>query len=178
MGIFLQWTVDGIARHAAIDNVDLRAATTTLVGGHLAIVGVPVNNNPGLQDPFNTAPPWSFPYISSNVAPAPGASTLLDEAFGQKATGVVAYAQVDGSWYGELGTCRMQSVSLQRDFGIAAADRDPGALRSPLYARSAARKAWGSSALNVGVVRFNAGYQGDRSVADVAHVRDPGVDAS
>jgi hypothetical protein len=178
LGIFSQLTWDGIARHTSIDNVDLRASTTTLLGEHVALVGVSINNNPGVQDPFNTIPAWSFPYISSGVAPGPGAATILDEAFGQKATGAVAYALLDGTWYGELGTYRMQSTTLQKDFGIAEGDRDAGALRSPLYARLAAHKVWDNSALTAGLVLFNTGYQPDRSQGDVTHLRDLGADAS
>jgi hypothetical protein len=178
LGIFSQVTYDGIAQHTSIDNVDLRAATTTLFGEHMAILGVSLNNNPGVQDPFNTLPAWAFPYIASNVAPGPGASTILDEAFGQKATGLVGYAQLDGMWYGELGTYRMQSLTVQKDFGIAGGDRDPGALRAPIYARLAARKSLASSSMEAGVVLFSTGYQADRSVPDVAHVRDLGFDAS
>jgi hypothetical protein len=178
VGIFSQLTYDGIAQHTSIDNVDLRAATTTQFGEHLAVLGVSLNNNPGVQDPFNTLPAWAFPYIASNVAPGPSAATLLDEAFGQKATGLVGYAQLDGMWYGELGTYRMQTPTLQKDFGIAAGDRDAGALRAPLYARLAARKSFESSALEAGVVLFKTGYQPDRADPSVAHIRDVGVDAS
>jgi len=178
VGIFSQLTYDGIAQHTSIDNVDLRAATTTQLGEHMTVLGVSLNNNPGVQDPFNTLPAWVFPYIASNVAPGPSAAAVLDEAFGQKATGVVGYAQVDGMWYGELGTYRMQTPTLQKDFGIAAADRDAGALRAPLYARLAGRKSFESSALEAGVVLFRTGYQPDRAAPEVAHIRDVGVDAS
>jgi hypothetical protein len=179
LGIFSQLTYDGIARHTSIDNVDLRAATTTSLGDdHLAILGASLHNNPGVQDVFNTMPAWAFPYIGSNVAPGPSAGAILDEAFGQKATGVSAYAQLDGTWYAELGTYRMQTLTLQKDFGIAEGDRDAGALRAPLYARVAARKSFGPHSVNVGMVLFNTGYQPDRTLADVVHIRDIGVDAS
>ncbi len=178
VGIFSQLTYDGIAQHTSIDNIDLRAATTTQIGEHLTVLGVSLNNNPGVQDPFNTLPAWAFPFIASNVAASPSASTILDEAFGQKATGLVGYAQLDGMWYGELGTYRMQTPTLQKDFGIAAGDRDAGALRAPVYARLAARKSLDSSSLEAGVVLFKTGYQPDRAVPDVAHIRDVGIDAS
>ena len=179
LGIFSQLTYDGIAQHTSIDNVDIRAADTASFGdGHALLYGVSVNNNPGLSDPFNTLPAWAFPYIGSNVAPGPGAGTVLDEAFGQKATGVVGYAQLDGTWYAELGTYRMQSVSTQKFFGLGPDDRDPGALRSPLYARFAVRQTFGAQALNAGVVLFNTGYQPDRTQPDTAHFRDLAVDAS
>jgi hypothetical protein len=178
VGIFSQLTYDGIAQHASIDNVDLRAATTTQLGEHTTVLGLSLNNNPGVQDPFNTLPAWAFPYIASNVAPGPGAATLLDEAFAQKATGLVGYVQLDGMWYGELGTYRMQTSTLQKDFGIAAPDRDAGALRAPLHARLAARKSFDSSSLEAGVVLFKTGYQPDRADPAVIHIRDVGLDAS
>jgi hypothetical protein len=179
LGIFSQLTYDGLAQRTSIDNVDVRAAATSDIGGgHSLLYGASVNNSPGVQDPFNTMPSWAFPYIGSNVAPGPGAGTVLDEAFGQKATGVVAYGMLDNTWYGELGTYRMQSTSTQKFFGIAPGDRDAGALRSPLYARFAVRQNWGAQALNAGIVMFNTGYQADRAQPDVAHLRDIGVDAS
>ena len=178
-GVFGQLTYDGVAQHASIDNVDVRVADTFTLPGDVALLaGVSVNNNPGVQDPFNTAPAWAFPYISSPVAPGPSAATILDEAWGQKATGVVAYGQVDGFWYGELGTYRMQTVSTQKFFGLGADDRDPGALRSPLYARLAVRPSWNGGSLNAGVVLFRTGYQPDRGQPDTTHYTDVGVDAS
>ncbi len=179
LGIFSQLTYDGIAQHTSIDNVDLRAATTTSLGDeHLVIVGASINNNPGVQDVFNTSPAWAFPYISSAVAPGPSAAAILDGAYSQKATGVTAYAQLDGTWYAELGTYRMQTLTLQKDFGIAQGDRDAGALRSPIYARFAARKSFDSQSVNVGLILFKTGYQADRSTPDVAHIRDIGIDGS
>ena len=179
VGIFSQVTYDGVAQHTSIDNVDLRVADTFgLPDDHSLLAGVSINNNPGLQDPFNTLPAWAFPYISSPVAPGPSAATVLDEAWAQKATGVVAYGQLDNFWYAELGTYRMQSVSTQKFFGIGVDDRDAGALRSPLYARFAVRPAWTGGSLNAGLVLFRTGYQPDRDLPDTTHYTDLGVDAS
>ena len=178
-GIFSQVTYDGIAQHTSIDNVDLRIADTFALPGDAALLaGVSINNNPGLQDPFNTLPAWAFPYISSPVAPGPSAASVLDEAWAQKATGVVAYGQLDNFWYAELGTYRMQSVATQKFFGIGVDDRDAGALRSPLYARLAVRPSWSGGSLNAGVVLFRTGYQADRGQPDTTHYTDLGVDAS
>jgi hypothetical protein len=178
LGLFAQVTYDGIARQTAIDNVDLRFANTLPFDGHPLLYGVSVNNNPGVQDPFNTLPAWGFPYIASNVAPAPSAAPILDGAFARKVTGLVAYAQYDNHVYGELGTYRMQSVDTQKFFGIGVDDRDPGALRSPLYARLAVRTAWDRSNLAAGLVLFNTGYQPDRAVADTTRIHDLGGDLS
>jgi hypothetical protein len=177
-GIFSQITYDGLARQTSIDNADLRFADRAEFSGHHLQYGVSLNNNPGLQDPFNTLPAWAYPWIASNVAPGPSASAILDEAFGQKVTGLVGYGMLDDTWYGELGTYRMQSVSTQKFFGIGIDDRDPGALRSPLYARMAAHVTSGPSVYTLGGVLFRTDYQPDRSLPDKQLFRDLGVDAS
>ena len=178
-GIFSQVTYDGVAQHTSIDNVDLRFADTfNLPNDTSLLAGLSINNNPGLQDPFNTLPAWAFPYIASPVAPGPSAATILDETWAQKVTGVVAYGQFDNFLYGELGTYRMQSTSTQKFFGIGVDDRDAGALRSPLYARLAVRPTWSGGSLNAGLVMFKTGYQADRTQPDTVHYTDLGVDAS
>jgi hypothetical protein len=179
VGVFSQLTYDGIAQHTAIDNIDLRVANKfALPDDGSLLAGISINNNPGVQDPFNTLPAWAFPYISSPVAPGPSAAAVLDEAWGQKATGIVAYGQLDTFWYGELGTYRMQTLRTQKAFGIGPDDRDAGALRSPLYARLAVRPTWNGGGLNAGLVLFRTGYQADRGLPDVTHYTDVGVDAS
>lgn len=178
LGIFSQLTYDGIARQTSIDNIDLRFADRVEFTGHHLQYGVSLNNNPGVQDPFNTLPAWAFPWIASNVAPGPSASAILDEAFGQKVTGLVGYGMLDDTWYGELGTYRMQPVATQKFFGVGIDDRDPGALRSPLYARLAAHVTSGPSVYTIGGVLFRTDYQPDRTVPDRLAIRDVGVDAS
>jgi hypothetical protein len=41
---------------------------TTDLFGKETIFGLSLNNNPGVQDPFNTMPAWSFPYLGSGMA--------------------------------------------------------------------------------------------------------------
>ena len=54
------------------DNVDVRYANTGNIGGMPVTYGITANNNPTVQDPWNTTPAWSFPYAVSSVAPDPG----------------------------------------------------------------------------------------------------------
>src|SRR5665213_233828 len=46
------------------DNVDVRYANTARLGNNDVTYGITVNNNPSVQDPWNTTPAWSFPYLS------------------------------------------------------------------------------------------------------------------
>ena len=46
---------------------DIRVAHDFVIGKTDAIIGVSINNNPTVQDPFNTLFAWNFPYLSSAV---------------------------------------------------------------------------------------------------------------
>jgi hypothetical protein len=114
LGAFVQLTYDGAADHFALDNTDVRYARYVSVaepaeagssGGrrHDVLLGLSLNNNPGVQDPWNSTPAWGFPYASSGVAPAPFAATKVDGTLAQTVAGLSAYAWIDHAWYAELG---------------------------------------------------------------------------
>ena len=113
LGAFMQVTYDGAEDHFGIDNTDIRYARHFSFGGeggegakpHTLIVGVTVNNNPTVQDAWNTTPAWGFPYSNSSTAPTPATSTRIDSGgggLGQKVAGAGVYAWLDSSLYAEL----------------------------------------------------------------------------
>jgi hypothetical protein len=103
IGSFIQWTFDGISHHSSVDNVDIRFADRI---GDSFIYGVTLNNNPTVQDVYNTVPAWGFPYTSSSVSIAPNASTILEESLAQQVAGVGAYFFWNKTLYGELSGYR------------------------------------------------------------------------
>src|SRR5580692_8685381 len=54
------------------DNTDIRYADSAAVGRFNVTYGITANNNPTVQDPWNTTPAWAFPYAASTIAPTPG----------------------------------------------------------------------------------------------------------
>jgi hypothetical protein len=111
LGAFIQLTYDGAADSFGFDNTDIRYVRHYSFGGdtesnqHSVIVGITVNNNPTVQDVWNTTSAWGYPYSGSSVAPAPMTSTKLDSGaggIGQHAAGVGVYAWFDGSIYAEF----------------------------------------------------------------------------
>lgn len=78
LGMFAQVTYDNYAGrnpdngkwtgHSGADNIDIRYADRFISPGNDLIVGASVNNNPTVQDVFNSAPAWTFPYMSSGFA--------------------------------------------------------------------------------------------------------------
>jgi hypothetical protein len=102
-GAFVQTTYNGVSRTAGLDQMDLRYARTLEAGGKDLLIGASFNNNPTVQDPFNTTATWRFPFTSSDLAPTPAISTLIDGGLAGGVAGATAYALWDGSLYGELG---------------------------------------------------------------------------
>ena len=61
IGSFSQVTYSDISRKLALDNVDVRYANNATLWGSSVNWGVSVNNNPTLQDLWNSTPAWRFP---------------------------------------------------------------------------------------------------------------------
>jgi hypothetical protein len=102
MGIFSQLTYSDQSAKISIDNVDLRFAAHKTIGTRDVLLGLTLHNNPTVQDVWNTTPAWGYPFISSGVALAPAASTLIDGRLAQSVMGLGAYALVSNSVYAEV----------------------------------------------------------------------------
>jgi hypothetical protein len=178
IGTFVQVTHNGVDHSTSLDQMDVRMATTTELGGKDTIVGVSVNNNPGVQDPFNTLPVWGFPYVSSEASSgAGGASTQLDGGFEQRVVGASLYTLWDNNYYAELGTYRSLSPSFQSKLGLG--HDDTQRLGGNAYWRLAYFKDLKSRAFSVGLIGFQGRVQADRSTTDPRdQFNDLGVDGS
>lgn len=110
LGAFVQLTYDGAEDHFGFDNTDIRYAHHWSFGGpngndHSLILGLTLNNNPTVQDPWNTTPAWGFPYSLSSTAPGPITSAKIDSGaggFGQSVGGLGIYAWLDDHFYAEI----------------------------------------------------------------------------
>jgi len=68
VGGFAQFTYDGVARQFHWDNLDVRLVNHGQVPGQEATYGLSLNNNPTVQDPWNTTAAWGYPYTASALA--------------------------------------------------------------------------------------------------------------
>jgi hypothetical protein len=93
-GVFAQITYDGVGRGFSLDNVDIRRVKDLTLFGQDTVVGLDFNNNPTVQDVWNSTPAWGFPYNASALAPGPVAATLIDGGL----AGTVAGAGAYGVW--------------------------------------------------------------------------------
>lgn len=108
VGAFVQGTHDANATYSPffLDNTDIRYVRQTNFFGMNAIFGSSLNNNPTVQDVWNTTPAWGFPQIASGVAPTPAASTMIEGAFSGRVVGSSAYMLLNDRIYAELGYYR------------------------------------------------------------------------
>jgi hypothetical protein len=99
------------------DNTDVRFANTAKIGSMDVIYGITANNNPTVQDVWNTTPAWGFPYAVSTVAPAPATHTLIEGAFAAHVGSVGAYALINDVLYLEATGYRTLDPHTQNSLG-------------------------------------------------------------
>jgi hypothetical protein len=116
-GAFIQLTYDGTANDIALDNTDIRLSRSTLVGGKHLTYGLTLNNNPTVEDPWNSTPAWGFPFASSAVAPTPTAATIIDGTLAQQVGGIGAYASMANLIYGAFSVYDTTNDGLARPLG-------------------------------------------------------------
>src|SRR5258706_2511653 len=102
-GAFSQFTYDGVGRAFAWDQLDVRATMHQMIAGSDVLMGVDLNNSPGVQDVWNTLPSWGFPFTSSKLAPAPGATPVISGALAQRVLGSSVFAWWNSELYTEAG---------------------------------------------------------------------------
>jgi hypothetical protein len=166
------------------DNTDLRYANTAKLGGLDVVYGLTANNNPTVQDVWNTTPAWGFPFAASTLAPTPSASTIIEGAFAAQVVSAGAYLWIndllylEGSAYRTLGFNTLNFLGAD-PFGA------PGKFDAAPYWRAAIEPHWGRNWLMLGtfglitpVHPWNmTGPVGDFTFPQTDKYTDIGVDA-
>ncbi len=154
-GGFMQLTYSGVDNTFHIDNTDLRPFTTTFdLSGKELRVGTTINNNPTVQDPYNTTLAWGFPFISSALAPTPAAQPMLAGAFATNSIGYTVYAWYDNALYLEAGAYTTPSA-----WGLARFGNDLGVgaiVGAAPYARVAYEYQWNGQSAHIGAMFMRA----------------------
>jgi len=118
LGALIQGTYDRATEHVFLDNTDVRYADMTKILGLDVFYGVSVNNNPTVQDVWNTTPAWGFPYIASTLAPQfapPG--TMIEGSLAGKVVGTGAYTFWNDMLYLEVSAYQNLSAQTLRVLG-------------------------------------------------------------
>jgi len=99
IGSFVQLTYDGQSDTIGIDNTDIRYANKVEVGGKDWVYGVMLNNNPTVEDLWNTTPAWGYPFVANDSAPGPAAAAVINGQLGLDVAGIGAYTMYDNHLY-------------------------------------------------------------------------------
>jgi hypothetical protein len=146
IGLFSQFTYAGPDGAFGIDNVDIRFADKATIGGSTEVAyGLTLNNNPTIQDLWNSTPGWGFPFIGSDAAPGPAASPLIDGGLSQNVLGLGGYGMFGNLVYAEFSVYRS---ALQ---GFTAPNNTTGAIKGVApYWRLALQKETDNQSVMIG----------------------------
>ena len=160
VGALSQLTYDGSADRLALDNTDIRFSDELDLDTPVTY-GISINNNPTVQDLWNTTA-WGFPYTESAVKPGPGASALIDGGLSGQVGGASAFTMIDNLIYLDAGGYGSLDNNVQKGFGVADAGQQQIDGVAP-YWRAALQKDWQGH-------YFELGHYG--MIADVFPARD------
>jgi len=144
IGTFIQMTYDG--QSVGMDNADIRYANQKMLGSKSLVYGATLNNNPAVQDVWNTSPAWRFPSASSAASVNPAKSTIM-ENLGMQVAGLGAYGLYNNFLFAEL--------TLYRSAQQGAANPADSSSRMTLkgvapYWRVALQHQWAENYIEVG----------------------------
>lgn len=156
IGAYFQLTYDDQSGTVGIDNTDIRYADVANLDGHGVIYGVSLNNNPTVQDLWNSTPAWGQPFIASPALQGP---TLpqIEGAMAQVVAGLSAYTFIDQTYYGEVGVYRsaLQGASYAQNGNTT---NNIISSVAP-YWRFAYENDWGNNSWEVGFLGLYTDFQ-------------------
>jgi len=176
-GIFSQTTYNGVSKTWSWDNTDLRFADSSSVLGHTWQYGISLNNNPGVEDLWNTAPAWSFPFSESGLAPTPAAAPIISGGLAQQVGGLNFYSMIDGHLYFDIGAYRTLNSKIQTNLGIDPSNENKIKGLAP-YCRLAFAHYVGNYYLETGLFGlYGSTYPGNDPSMSTDKFTDIGIDS-
>jgi hypothetical protein len=147
-GAFVQMTYDGTSGTFGWDNTDIRYAVPV---SEDFVWGVSFNNNPTVQDLWNTTPAWQSPFDQrSATAPSPGMTTMVDGGLaGAGVAGLNAYASFADGVYAEIGAYHSAPAAAQVDSTSSNVVRGLAPYWRLAYERQWSRHSWEIGAYGV-----------------------------
>ena len=134
--------------HFGMDNTDFRYANQTKLGGKDLDYGVTVNNNPTVEDVWNSTPAWGFPWISSASGVSPIASPIINGGLGQDVAGLGGYGLWNNHLYADVTMYRSEHAGASAP--VTGSGQSYNISGVAPYWRAAWQQTWGSNYLEVG----------------------------
>ncbi|WP_341316737.1 cytochrome C [Paraburkholderia sp. IMGN_8] len=175
--------------HWASDNTDFRFVDRIMGDSDDFILGLTLHNNPTVQDVWNSAPAWSYPYISSTISPVARIQNLplIEGGLAQQVVGMGGYLYWNKTVYAEL-TAYSTADGI---WSFLSHGNKPGDTAHPQtylrgynpYARIALTRDWGPHSVMLGAFGLSVDvYPNDPNAfpifgQGVTRFRDYGLDA-
>jgi len=107
LGAFVQITYSSDSGTFGLDNTELRYAKQVPSVADGLTYGFTMNNNPTVQDVWNSTPAWQTPFDQrTSAAIVPAAAAQIDGGLGGSVAGLTGYLWWKNSVYAELGLYR------------------------------------------------------------------------
>jgi len=154
LGTFIQITYEGDSGVFGLDNTELRYARQVPSVPDGLTYGFTLNNNPTVQDVWNTTPAWQIPFDQrTSAAPAPGAATQIDGMLAERGVaGLTGYLWWKNSIYAELGLYRSAPQGFGGSQGAGPLDSTAGGIITGYapYWRIAYERQWDRNSWSIG----------------------------
>jgi hypothetical protein len=176
LGAFVQGTYDEVPRTFHWDNTDIRYANTAALADQELVYGVSLNNNPTVNDVWNSTPAWGYPYLASSLTPSPAAHTLIEGGLAQQVLGLNPYLYWNRLVYAEIGAYRTLGPWSLSALGVPPGGTSAIDAAAPSW-RLALEPAWGNNTWEVGTFGMAASLVPQRMLGSgTDHLTDVGVD--
>jgi hypothetical protein len=137
---------------------------------------VSLNNNPTVNDVWNSTPAWGYPYLASSLTPSPAAHTLIEGGLAQQVLGLNPYLYWNRLVYAEIGAYRTLGPWSLSALGVPPGGTSAIDAAAPSW-RLALEPAWGNNTWEVGTFGMAASLVPQRMLGTgTDHLTDVGVD--
>jgi hypothetical protein len=158
----------------SMDNTDLRYANQGKLGGKDWNYGITINNNPSVEDLWNSTPAWGFPWISSEAGVSPLAGPIIQGALGSDVAGVGAFSMWNNHLYTDVTVYRSEHAGSPPP--VTGTGQTYNISGVAPYWRAAWQQNWGSNYLEFGTFGiFMNSFPGAVSGPEDRYV-DPSLD--
>ena len=130
--------------------MDIRFARLKDIWDQETILGLTLNNNPTVQDVWNSTPAWGFPYNASHLAASPAAAARIDGQLGQTVLGIGAYAFWNDWVYLEADAYRGLGRDIRNATGIVPVQNSNSVVGTAPYWRLALQHDFGRANWEIG----------------------------
>jgi hypothetical protein len=179
-GGFIKFRYNGEKQEAQVGNIDIRHVQEGQLFGKDLLWGITANNNPTVQDPWNSTPAWGYPYVRSALAATPTGTPLVSGRLGQRVAGAGIYTVWDDLLYWEADVYKgLDSAALRTEGQVPVDGGDRTTSLMP-YARLALMRDWQSHHAELGAFALSGDTVpgGNQTFGVSSHADDLAVDAT